>query len=182
MLYGDITGNWVSPLLMGLAPDPVDPSVPQFQAVPDTLVVPSGPRAGAPAELYLASGPTRTADGHWTAVLGLQGADGILGLDLGLQFDPAVARIRSVAATGLASGFGLISNDTGEGLLISLYGVAPMQGTGEFLVVTYDLAVPVTGLPFLVPATANEGRIPVVAGPGIPRGATHSPDVQLDGQ
>ena len=180
VLYGDITGNWDSSLTMASVPDPVDSSVPQFQSVPAALATSSGPGTGAQARLYLASGPAPTADGHWTAVLGLEAADGIMGLDLGLQYDPAVARVRSVTAAGLAAGFGLISNDTGSALLVSLYGVSPMQGTGEFLVVTYDLAVPVTGLPFLVPATANEGQIPLTPGPGIPRGASHSPDVESD--
>ena len=180
LLWGDITGNWTPPALAAPAPELIDPSVPQF---PRASAAASGVPGSSAAELYLASGPDRTADGHWKAVLGLQNADGILGLDLALAVDPAVAQIRSVAATGIASTFGLYGNNAGSAYLIAMYNAAAMQGSGEFLVVTYDLTTAATGsLPFGVNAAANEGLIPVALGQGIPRPGTHDPEVQVDQQ
>lgn len=54
-----------------------------------------------------------------------------------------------------------------------------MAGTGQFLVVTYDLAGPADGLPFTVAAEANEGQIPLTWAPGLPRG-TRAPERTLD--
>ena len=132
--------------------------------------------------MYLASAPVQKSNEQWTVELGLQNADGILGLDLTLGLDPSVVQIQSVTASGPASGFSVEPNADGKNYRIAVYGTAPMQGTGPILVVTYTLEHPVAGVPFTVGAQANENQIPVVLGPGLPGPATHDPRVTIEGQ
>ena len=187
ILYGDVTGNWVSPVLFGQENDGVskNPSaettlaestirIPTLQLAP--VVTAQGKKKGA--VLYLAGAPAHNQDGTWTVVLGLQRADGILGLDLALQYDAAAIHIRSVSATGIGSAWTAAGNDAGGEYRISLFGVQPLAGSGSFLTVTYDMTHPVDGLPFAVAAQANEGQIPITWS-GVPVGA-RDPQVRVD--
>ena len=87
-----------------------------------------------------------------------------------LGYEPAAIRITGVATTGLSSGLVAVQNDLGVEYALGLFGTAPMQGTGQFLVVTYQQRQTVSGLPFTVSAVANEGQIPVSFSPGVPGG------------
>ena len=55
------------------------------------------------ALLYLASGPHQNADGSWEIVLGLQNADGILGLDMDLHYNISAIRPRGVTVAGISA-------------------------------------------------------------------------------
>ena len=101
-------------------------------------------------------------------------------MDLTLVADPARAQVLTVGSTGIASTFAILSNDTDEGRQISMYNVAPMAGSGEFLVVTYDSTHGASVLPFGVGAVANEGLIPIVPGAGIPRTRRHQADAHAE--
>jgi hypothetical protein len=182
IVYGDVTGNWAPSSGFAGSPDVLDASGVKLPTGAPTGALGIPAQSGTTAELYLAAGPSRTEDGHWQAVIGMQNADGILGLDLTLPANPATVQILGVGATGIASTFGYAAKNTGDGYLVSMYDLGPMAGSGAFLVVTYDLTGTASGLPFGVTAEANEGRITVVPGPGIPRGGTHEPEVQVDQQ
>jgi hypothetical protein len=114
----------------------------------------------------------RNAAGSYEVVLGLQNADGILGLDMGLHFDPAAIQVRGVTALGIGSAMTISSNTVDNELLLAIYGIDSMRGSGTFLKVTYDMLAPVSGLPFSVAVQANEGQIPVALNPGVPAGTT----------
>ena len=104
--------------------------------------------ASGPAALYLASAPRHNTDGTWEVVLGLQNADGILGLDLALQYDPVSIRMHSVTVLGIGAALTAESHTVDQELLIALYGVDPLVGSGTFLKVTYEVTTPVDGVPF----------------------------------
>ena len=65
------------------------------------------------AVLYLAGAPHHNADGTWEILLGLQNADGILGLDMNLRYNPSAIHVLSVAPTGIGS-WTTISNCIGR--------------------------------------------------------------------
>jgi hypothetical protein len=191
MLYGDVTGNWqhLGPLAEEGGSAGAGSSIGSgkltaegadtngiAEATAGNLTFPkigataSGVANSALATLYLASAPHQLANGAWQVALGLQAADGILGLDMSLQYDPARIRIQGVTTVGLASSFGSVQNDLGLEYGVGLFGISPMQGTGSFLLVTYEARQPVTGVPFQISAEANEGQIPVDFAPGLPGG------------
>ena len=85
----------------------------------------------------------------------------------------------SIDSTGLSANFG-IERKLAEGYSnVALYGTDAMVGTGNLLVVTFDIAGPLSGSPFSVEAFANEGQIPLSWSPGLPRG-TRMPDRAVD--
>jgi hypothetical protein len=138
-----------------------------WQALDRELVLQAGAQPSTGATIYIAQAPRRLEDGSFEMVLGLSQADGILGLDLGLVVDPAVT-IESMVPVGLAQLFALHAQDSQDTRAVSMYSPAPMQGTGEFLVVRMRLDGPLAGLPFELDAEANEGAIGVVWAPGTP--------------
>lgn len=178
VLYGDVTGNWGEPAasfaggaendanLVVDAPVLTRPAVAgagarNLGAGSDGGTIRIGGGAVRQATLYIAAAPTRNDDGTWTVVLGLSNADGILGLDLGLSMDPQYGRITGIRTTGIASDMHAQSNDLAGTRAVSLFGVTPMAGTGEFLVVTFATSGSTVG-PLTVSAEANEGQIPLV--------------------
>ena len=170
ILYGDVTENW-SATFAGSAPGEA-PSVGTDSATVGTITGNAGSAVAISqnATMYLASNPVQQADGSWQVVLGMANSDGIVGLDMLLGYDPAVIRITGVAPTGLSSGLAAVQNDLGVEYAVGLFGTAPMQGTGQFLVVTYVQRQAVSGLPFTVSAVANEGLVPVTFSPAVPGG------------
>ncbi len=175
VLYGDVTGNW-GELASSFAADPEPASVvggdlaltsatttvaPRNLGTSDGGVIRIGGGGVRQATLYLATAPTRNADGSWTVVLGLSNADGILGLDLGISMDPQYGRITGIRTTGIASGMHAQSNESAGTRAVSLFGVTPLAGTGEFLVVTLTANGNTVGQ-IAVSAEANEGQIPLV--------------------
>jgi hypothetical protein len=115
------------------------------------------------------SGPGATVQVPISAAL----ADGIFGIDLTIQYDPAVLEAQGVAVAGIAAtaGFGIVANLSTPGLIIvSTYATQnPLSGWGEIARITFH----VVGLPgttssltFLA-ASINEGGIPVSLDPGF---------------
>ncbi len=171
-LWGDVDNNWF---------DAMAPAPPRRPAVaPPVPVTPS-----ENAELYVVSGPRRVGVNRFEVTLGLAQADGIVAFDARLELADAV-RVREVTTTGLADGFTVLTHAADGEQRIALYGATPMLGTGSFLVVTYELAGPATGMPFAFQAEANEGAIPLTFAPGLrppaprPAGGATGPILRLD--
>jgi hypothetical protein len=174
VLYGDVTLSWQpappSAAAVGAGPQATAPpgSVAHLAMTghePPTatdLVLAARDPAGEGAHLFLASAPRMLSDGSWEYVLGIEQADGIVALDLVLEFDPKRVRVVGIDTTDLGSSLALVSN-TGHAAAasIALWGVEPLQGTGELLVVRARLGRGVTGFPFRIEAQANESRIPL---------------------
>jgi len=190
ILYGDVTGNWIAPVLFGQSTDdkPQAPSLETTMAeasmrIPTPVLVPintmkaDGKKAGA--VLYVAGSPTHNQDGTWSVMLGMQRADGILGLDMNLHFDTESISVVSVATTGISSAWTVVGHADGGNYQVGLFGVEALQGTGAFLKVTYNMTKSVGGLPFGVAAQANEGQIPI-SWSGVPR--TSDPQIRVDEQ
>ena len=110
----------------------------------------------------------------------LQHANGILGLDLALLYDPRLVTLHSVTTTGIGSNLQMVRNDRGEGTQLALYGTTAMQGSGPFLQVTYKAMNPGAAVPFQVAAQANEGQIPIVWAPRVPGAGQAPPSVAVD--
>ena len=95
----------------------------------------------------------------------LRGADGILGLDLALKYDPSRIAIVAVDPSGIGSGLNVAHGELSGTHRISAYGVLPLSGSGSVMTVTIEGLRP-TGrqLPLTVTGTANEGGIPLRVG------------------
>ena len=191
ILYGDVTGNWVSPVLFGQSTDDKAqaPSLETTMAdasvrIPTPVLVPSGTvnaqRANKGAVLFVIGSPIKNNDGTWSVVFGMQRADGILGLDMNLHLDSTAVSVVGVTTTGISSAWTVASHANGDNYQIALFGIEALQGTGAFLKVTYRMTSQVNGLPFAVAAQANEGQIPV-SWSGVPR-ATQKPAINVDEQ
>jgi hypothetical protein len=102
-------------------------------------------------------------------VLGLQNADGIVAMDLRFEFDPGVAVVKSVTNLELASNLVLTQNGWAGHHAVSLFGVSPMFGSGNFLEVVFTAKSFRSQVPFSAFAEANEGRIPLSLDPGLVR-------------
>jgi hypothetical protein len=110
-------------------------------------------------------------------MLGMQRADGILGLDMTLHFDTEAIQIAGVTTTGISSAWTVAGHADGANYQVALFGIEALQGTGTFLKVTYSMTGNVNGLPFTIAAQANEGQIPI----SMPRGS-HDPQIRVDEQ
>jgi hypothetical protein len=191
ILYGDVTANW-GELVGGfagssggpLAGESADgdrflesllarsPAAPEATVTAGpTSLARNGRNPAAPqgAVLYIASSPERLENGDYKVVLGLQNADGIVAIDLRFEFDPEVADVQSVTNVGLASNLVLTQNGWVGNHAISLYGVTPMAGTGNFLEVVFTAKSSRSAVPFTAFAEANEGQIPLTLDPGLVR-------------
>jgi hypothetical protein len=140
-------------------------------------------RSGAAAAILLASGlvPVEAADlslppdagappgGSAVVPLSISDAGGLLGTDIVVTYDPAVALATSVAATALSSSHALTVNLSPPGQIrVSLYGSSPLGGGGVLLEITFQSVGPdgsETALR-LAAADLNEGAIPAVLGDG----------------
>jgi hypothetical protein len=168
ILYGDVTGNWGLPIVFAAARGQASEVAPPESSAPTATMEMAVASRATEAVLYVSRGMRMTATRQWEVLLGLQNADGILGLDLTLSYDPDVVAIRNVKETGVAAPLQLVSNQEDDTLRITLYGATPLQGSGDFLVVTFEAKAPFNGVPFVVSASANEGRIPISVAPGGP--------------
>lgn len=104
-------------------------------------------RAAAPPALTAtisAPGDAGAAPGASTVVaLTVDDASGILGTDLLLIYDPAVATATSVSRTSLTSAHTLTYNLSPPGVVrISLYGSAPLSGSGPLVDIAFSSAGP----------------------------------------
>jgi hypothetical protein len=184
VLYGDVTGNWqpagglVTPTnLRGTSPEEMAAMVSDralaAQLTPD--IVKRAERTPA--------GPAELSVGEWTGALragerrqvtiSLANADGILGLDLVLKYDPTRVAIKAVDATGIGTGQTVVQNSAAGTTRIAMYGVLPLSGSGAVLNVTVE-GVKSSGAkpPLTVSGLANEGAIPLVVQGKHPAPAT----------
>ena len=120
-----------------------------------------GPAGAATLELPRDAGAP--AGGTATVSVGVDDASGMLGTDLVITYDPAVATATGVAVTGLSAEQTLVTNLSVPGVIrIALYGIAPLSGTGALI----DISFTSTGAPgaetvlHFAWADLNEGAIP----------------------
>jgi hypothetical protein len=169
ILYGDVTANWgeaVGGFRVAVEEDASIAGLLREQAAVARVRPPGSVSTGA--TIYVASGPRRLSEDRFEVVLGIRGSDGILAIDLSLLFDPVLAGEIRVERTGLSSGMVLTQNARLGRHLVSLFGVAPMEGAGPFLKIVYRAESTRLTLPLAVTAEANEGAIPIEYAPGVP--------------
>ena len=165
VFYGDVTGNWSGPAAFAAAAAGTGTSGGEV-GQPTTGVGRITPKpTGTGAVLGMVGAPTQNKDGSWTVVFSLQHSNGILGLDLGFTYNPALVQIRNVVTTGIGSNLTVLTNENNEGVQFALYTTTALQGNGAFLQVTYTAVNPGAALPFQVAAQANEGQIPLTWAP-----------------
>ena len=140
VIYGDVTMNWTGPTTLDPAKSATPAESTEFgdlhaswqnidpRQVRQMIIDPS-----LEARIYVAQGLREQDDGSYEMVLGLSQSDGILGLDLSLQYDPDSVSIESLTRGRLARSFQLDSRQFENGTHgVSLFSPIPMQGTGEF--------------------------------------------------
>ncbi len=175
VLLGDVTGNWQpSTGFTAMAASAIDTSSEEQAAMAadrklaaqfaQRAPIPQTQRVeGVSAELSLNGWATPLRAGERRELtIDLRNADGILGLDLGLTYDPSRIKIVEVATAGIGAGFSLAHADLVGTHKIAVFGVVPMSGSGYVLTVTVE-ALRNTGNnpPLQLSGTANEGGIPI---------------------
>jgi hypothetical protein len=173
ILYGDVTGNWTAPgggfaaSRAGISSEEND-AVIRDRAITDRFAREGAPpvierRPGtAAAELSLSGWkPLRTGEQTRLSVNVLN-ADGILGLDLVLRYDPSSIAIISVKKTDIGSNLSVASAYDSGTQRIAAYGYAALSGSGAILEVTVE-GLRNTGRQFppTIGGVANEGGIPL---------------------
>jgi hypothetical protein len=175
ILYGDVTGNWTP--AVGLAAS-ARASSPEERAavladrqaserVERRQAMSAARRAGAgPAGLSLGGWTGGLAAGQRRQVtIEARDADGILGLDLTLRFDPSRVAIVAVSPAGIGSATSVVHSEHSGTCRIAAYGVAPLAGSGPVLQITVQALKPLgPQAPLELRGVANEGRIPLVIG------------------
>ena len=99
-----------------------------------------------------------------TVAVDISSANGVLGTDIVITFDPAVVTAQAVAKTSLSSPHTLTSNLSTPGVLrISLFGATPLSGSGALLNITFRSEGPAGANDPLhfQSVLLNEGQIPV---------------------
>ena len=170
ILYGDVTGNWAGPQPTFASSSSAAKS--DELAAENELSALINNRPAVQATRSRNAGPAVLSANEGLGVLkggerrqitiDLQNADGILGLDLSLGYDPSRIRIVDVQGAGLGSSF-IWAKAGHEGTYkIAGYGIDPLSGSGPVVTVTVE-ALRNAGGPGLlsVQASANEGTIPV---------------------
>jgi len=162
ILYGDVSGNW-SPSGTKRAESSAETDEPAAKAAQITPLAPTEIVRTGPAVISLRGwGGIQEPGETRTLLVSLQRADGIVALDLDLDYDSSELSIVDVRAVGLASSLLLASHDLGGSLRIAMYGTQPLRGSGEILAITVEARGHLGGRPPLrIKALANEGAIPV---------------------
>jgi hypothetical protein len=175
VLYGDVTGNWQPSVgFTAISVGAVDASADEQAALAADRKLAAqlaqqpplqlNRRSTAePAELVLnLPAASLKAGERRQLTIDLRNADGILGLDLKLTFDPTRFAIVDVATAGMGSGLTLAHADLSGTHKIAAFGVVPLSGSGSVLTVTVE-ALKNTGnqVPLQLNGTANEGGIPL---------------------
>jgi hypothetical protein len=172
VLYGDVTGNWQP------SPGPSSRTSLAASAEEESAVAQDRELAGRfrrdgvpPVSDRRGAAPAELSLGGWGAVLAgerrqltvdLRNAEGILGLDLALEYDPSRIAVVGVQATGIGSQLVLAQADVNGTLRIAGYGVVPLSGSGPVLKITVEVLRNTEGqLPLRISGVANEGGIPL---------------------
>jgi hypothetical protein len=120
--------------------------------------------------------PDTASGGPGTAVqvpISAVPGDGVLGIDMTLQYDPSVILATRVTTSGIAAaqGFGLAANlNTPGTIIISMYATQnPLSGSGEIVRVYFDVvgSPGATSALTFVRAYINEGGIPATLDNGL---------------
>jgi hypothetical protein len=186
ILYGDVSGSWVKVTAGfggsgGAVASPEESAAAardRAEAARPGAKLPPPQRRGE-AVLSLSRWPAATKAGERRQVaVYIDNADGILGMDFELAYDPAEVSIVEVKPIGLAAAHQLAANDRGGRYLGSLFGTQPLQGSGQLLIMTVEARRAIRRLPFGIKAQANEGQIPLrIRGSARGRIGPRVPDV-----
>jgi len=172
LLYGDVTGDWApagSQLLMGggtsaeelaaVARDRELASRLKQHGFPLSAERPAGM---GPAVLSLGGWKPLRAGERLVLTVDLRNAEGILGLDLALRYDPSRLSIVGVEPAGIGSDLNLARSDEAGEYRIAAYGLTPLSGSGAVLTVTVEaLRNTGSGDAPSIGGMANEGSIPL---------------------
>ncbi len=148
--------------------------------------------AAAPAAAADVSLPVLVQNGgggvDLTIPITVSPADGVLGMDLTFTYDPAVLQATGVYKTAFTDSFALVANVTIPGTVsISMFGTAPLVGSGEVAWVVFDvIGAPgastaltwTTAILNETPAATQDGTVqvtPSTAEVSMPDGACHHP-------
>jgi hypothetical protein len=166
VLYGEVTGNWVK--AGGLSPMTEEAQVAEAdrraaQALKARGRRPAPRRGLEPAVLWLTEAPGRVSEGEqWTVLVNARQPEGILGLDLELGYDPDRVSIVGIESRDAGSDFEVVSNDLGGSVLVTMYGVLPMEQSGSILAITVEAREDQFRQNTLtIRGEANEGQIPL---------------------
>ena len=186
ILYGDVTGNWPYQA-QALASRAAIPSEENDALIRDRALVEQLNRTGAPpvverrpgmaaAELSLVGWKPLRAGERRQLTVDLRNADGILGLDLVLRYDPSRLAIVGVQATGIGSALTVARGDRNGTQRIAAYGYAALSGSGSILTITVE-ALKNTGSqqPPTIGGVANEGAVPMRVSSRMHRQETEPP-------
>jgi uncharacterized repeat protein (TIGR01451 family) len=174
LLYGDVTGNW-QPSTGGFAAAGGSASTEEQVAIGRDLetareIARKGPspfveRPAGEAALSLSGWKALRAGERRQLTVDLRNADGILGLDLSLTYDPTRIAIVGLETTGIASQMSVVGAGGAGTYRIAGYGVTPLAGSGPVLTITVEaLERTGRGLPLQIGGIANEGQIPLRIG------------------
>jgi hypothetical protein len=172
ILYGDVTGNW--PTAGVFAADRAATTSEENDAVirdreaaerlrgegaPLAVERPAGMQA---AEISLVGWKPLRAGERAELTVDLRNADGILGLDLVLRYDPSRLAVIDVKAAGIGSALSMARADRQGTHRIAAYGYAALSGSGSILTITVEgLSNKGRQLPPTIGGVANEGGIPL---------------------
>jgi hypothetical protein len=173
ILYGDVTGDWtpsgraVARVAGGTSAEEQAARARDLEVAErfkrEGMPLPIERRPGAgPATLSLSGWKALRAGERRQLTVVLRNADGILGLDLRLEYDPSRVAIREVETAGIASRMSLARADGIGTCRIAEYGFEPLSGSGTVLTITVE-ALRGTGneSPLSASGVANEGGIPL---------------------
>ncbi|MBP7148345.1 MAG: DNRLRE domain-containing protein [Acidobacteria bacterium] len=168
ILYGDASGNWAAPAGFAAGGGPEAEAAARDRQLAAALAgtpIVSRPATAGAAVLRVTGweGPLVVGQQRELTVW-IDNADGIIGLDYGLTFDPRLLAVTGAKSGALASGFSVASNFQGGSGRIAQYGPVPLTGSGPVLVLTVE--VKALGAPDALgfSAQANEGEVPLVLG------------------
>jgi hypothetical protein len=169
ILYGDVSGNWAPAGSRAVATEEAAIAAEdrrradEMRAAGVSLDIGRKPHRDSPAILVVSGLEAPLAAGEQRqVVLALENAAGIEALDLALAFDSRALAIRDVRTTGLGDAMTLVSRTTPDELLVAMYGLLPLAGSGSLLSVTVEALDDLPRrLPITISGEADEGGIPL---------------------
>jgi hypothetical protein len=148
LLYGEVTGNWQPGGGGLLLSEPVsgeevaamarDRSFAEQLRLESRRAPVDRPTNAGPAELTLLGWKPLKAGERRQLTIDLRNAEGILGLDLKLEYEPSRLSIVGVETAGIGTALNLARSDEAGEHRIAAYGVEPLTGSGSVLTVTVE--------------------------------------------
>ncbi|MBP7148343.1 MAG: CotH kinase family protein [Acidobacteria bacterium] len=165
IFYGDVSGNWsAGSALLAPAADAETVAATRDRRLAEALRGQGGWPARSDSAAVLCgtwSGAPRPGS-EVTLELAITNADGILGLDYILRFDPSVLGVLGVSAAGIAAGDATALRNERGSVTIAQYGPLPLRGSGPVLTVRLRVLRKFVGTaPLAITAVANEGQLPL---------------------